>query len=115
LVALIGFEISANAQVCKISESNDNVEIISCNIIGNQVVVNVSNDSRDIGANVTVSVTVKYSNSNGTNCGTQEVPLTGKGLSLAGKSVEIKIDIPSKSSYIPCAVSANSITGTKCL
>jgi len=115
LVVVIGFGIDAGAQVCKISGSNDNVEVMSCYIVGNQVVVNVSNDSNDIMANVTVSVTVKYSSANGTNCGTIEIPLNGKGLANAGKYTEIKIDIPVKNGYKPCEVTPKSITGTKCL
>ena len=64
-MTLLLFAVISNAQVCKISNSNDNVEVFSATIInGSSVAVTVGNDSQDISANVTVEVTVTYESSN---------------------------------------------------
>ena len=53
--------IFVEAHVCKISDSNDNVEVFSASIVdGSRVEVTVGNDSQDISANVTVEVVVVY-------------------------------------------------------
>jgi hypothetical protein len=115
VVAVIGLSFCVNAQVCKINGTNDNVEVMSCNIVGNQVLVKVSNDSRDISANVTVSVTVEYAHASGGGCGTKTASLSGKTQSFANDYATIEIDIPIKDGYKPCRVEATSILGTKCM
>ena len=98
----------ANAQVCKISETNDNVEVFSCFINDGNAVVTLSNDSNDIQANVTVTIAVKYGNYTRT--------YTGKALAKPGTSTELKIPIDSKvKGETPNSVTVTSLTGTKCL
>ena len=64
LVALIGISYVANAQSCKISGTNDGSTILCTDqhLDGNKVVVNLSNDSENTCANVTVTVEVTYEN-----------------------------------------------------
>ena len=65
LLALVGFFSNVSAQVCKINESGDNVEVFSAIIESeNTVAVTVGNDSQDISANVTVTVEVTYKKGN---------------------------------------------------
>lgn len=60
MIALICFGAIAKAQVCKISGSNDSVEVFDSyiDLANDQIVVTVGNDSNDISANVTVTVQV---------------------------------------------------------
>lgn len=98
------------AQVCKISSSNDNVEVFSATIVnGSSVAVTVGNDSQDISANVTVEVIVTYESSNYTK--------TYTGKKVARPNTETVIEIPIATSYYerkPTSVKVTSISGTKC-
>ena len=112
---LLGAAESASAQVCKISDTNDNVEVFSAFLSSSdQVTVVVSNDSKDISANVTVKVNVTYGTPGLASAIVQEH--TGKGLAKPNGSAEILIDIPEKvGNKVASAVQAISISGTKCL
>lgn len=105
------------AQVCKISDQGDNVEIFDATIIGNDVVVTVANDSKDIAANVTVTVEVTYEHVYGGGRTAKET-LSGKGTiypsSQVNQSQTIKIRIPQKDKYEPTSVRPTGISGTKC-
>ena len=109
---LLGLFGVCQAQVCKISESNDNVEIFSAVIEdGNTVIVTVSNDSKDISANVTVVVEVTYSNG-----GTKQ--FSGKVKAEPNQESIIRIPIPeflNNRNNTPKKVVAKEITGTKCM
>lgn len=112
---LLGFFTIANAQVCKISNSNDNVEVFSANIIdGLRVEVTVGNDSQDISANVTVEVEVTY------NYGNLSDKKTFTGKKVAKPNAETIINIPidksyPNSKYTPSSVRVTGISGTKCI
>lgn len=117
ILALICFGATTNAQVCKISGTNDNVEVFTCytDVANNQVVVRVSNDSNDISANVTVTVEVTGAQRSGYP-GTRSVTVTGKGLAKPNGPTDIRIDMPSgwtllQSSVVKCT----DIDGSKCI
>lgn len=102
-----------DAQVCKISNSNDNVEVFSASLVDNsKVEVTVGNDSQDISANVTVEVVVIYGNKNYTK--------TYSGKKIAEPNRETIITIPISQTYSsnipnePTSVSVSKISGTKC-
>lgn len=100
-----------NAQVCKISQSNDNVEVYSCYLTDNNsaVLVTVGNDSQNISANVTVTVEVTY----GANT---KKTFSNKGLAKPNQTSEISIPIPSEVGSLKAkSVTVISITGTKCI
>lgn len=110
LLSLIGLFSNLSAQVCKISESGDNVEVFSAYIEnGNTIVVTVGNDSKDVLANVTVTVEVTY-----------EVPsvkaeFSGKKIAQPYQETIIKINIPEKMyNRKATSVKVKEITGTKC-
>ena len=101
----------ANAQVCKISGSGDNVEVFGAVIDCDTVRVTVSNDSESIYANITVRVDVTYT-------GGAEVTssFTGRGLAKPHQSSIIAIGIPEKiGGKIPTRVKVTGISGTKCI
>lgn len=109
------FTFSANAQVCKISDENDNVEVMSANFIDdNTIVVVVSNDSKEISANVTVTVNVtNYNKSGSYHSGT--LNLTGRALAKPNGPTEIRIKLPSGCSRRDNSmIDVIGITGTKC-
>ncbi|MDE5551191.1 MAG: hypothetical protein K2I99_07590 [Bacteroidaceae bacterium] len=109
LWTVIGF---ANAQVCKISNSGDNVEVFSAVIEGNTVKVTVSNDSENISANVTVTVKVTYSNGMRTE---RTMTFSGKELCKPNKPTLITIPISEQQNGLKATkVEVVSITGTKC-
>jgi hypothetical protein len=115
LFALICFGSTAMAQVCKISGSNDNVEVFTCytDVAKNQVVVRVSNDSNEISANVTVTVEVRNVKQGSSR---KKLTLTGKGLAKPNGPTEIRIDIPSGYELLnESTVQCTNISGTKCL
>ncbi len=106
------FMSTANAQVCKISDSGDNVEIFSTSIVANsQVNIIVGNDSQDISANVTVQVKVTYTNN---------YSKTYTGKKIAGPNCETTIVIPIDPIYPeggkgrPKSVEVISFSGAKC-
>ena len=112
LLSLIGLFSNLSAQVCKISESGDNVEVFSASIVmDNQVNIIVGNDSQDISANITVQVKVNYANS-------KTKTFTGK--KTARPNAETIIEIPidptygNGSSAKPISVEVVGISGTKC-
>lgn len=114
MFALICFGATGKAQVCKISGTNDNVEVFGCHTDAenNQVIVTVSNDSNDISANVTVTVEVKGT----VNCGSCTTTVEGKGLSKPGQSTQIKIKVPSSFKLTENSRSkCTGISGSKCL
>ncbi|GHT34595.1 hypothetical protein FACS189434_11040 [Bacteroidia bacterium] len=108
--------ISANAQTCTISGADDGstVEVQSCYLSGDKVIVNVINDSKDIAANVTVSVTVTYKF--GTLTKTESYQ--GRNIALARVSTPIEIPVNTEwsadSRYTVYSATANSVSGTKC-
>lgn len=113
-----GVAATTDAQVCKISNSNDNVEIFSAVLNRpDQVTVTVSNDSKDISANVTVGVKVTYQRTDpqwGTS--TKEQTYSGKGRALPNQETLIFIDIPETiGAYEAKSVKPISISGTKCM
>ncbi|MBR0055583.1 MAG: hypothetical protein IJP65_09840 [Bacteroidales bacterium] len=116
LAVIIGLSTSANAQVCKISNSNDNVEIFSAVIENdNTVAVTVGNDSQSVSANVTVEVEVTYKDSYPR---TKTKKFYGKNVAKPNTTTIVKIPIDSSypdSSYKPVSVKALNITGTKCM
>ena len=111
LLTLICFGATAKAQVCKISGSNDNIEVFSCytDVENNQVVVIVSNDSNDISANVTVTVEVKM--------GSVTKTVYGKARALPNQNTKIEIPMKSEGVKIGSGTTARctDISGTKCL
>jgi hypothetical protein len=112
---LISFGISANAQSCVISGAADGstVEIQSCYLNDDNVIVNVINDSKDIAANVTVSVEVTYKYGNAT----KTCSYSGKEISLARVPTKIEIPITKEypsAGYVANSVKAISVSGTKC-
>ena len=112
---LLGMYFASSAQVCKISDSGDNVEVFSASLVDEHTVsVVVGNDSQDKSANVTVSVSVKYKN---TSNNTKEYTFTGKVIAKPNQTTEIKVDIPEKDNQgrTPVSVKVTGITGTKCL
>ncbi len=117
LIMLCTYYIS-EAQVCKISNSNDNVEVFSASIVdGSRVDVTVGNDSQDISANVTVEVTVTFESSRYSNNYSKNY--VGKGVASPNQETIIKIPIdttyPSKPDFKPTSVKVVGISGTKCL
>lgn len=107
---------SCFSQVCKISNSNDNIEVFNVYFSENNTAkVIISNDSNDTNANVTVTIDVVYKS------GVSEKTMTysGKGLSKASSTSEIIIPITptwnNNDSYMPSSVKATRISGTKCL
>lgn len=117
MFALICFGATAKAQVCKISGSNDNVEVFTCytDVAKNQVVVRVSNDSNEISANVTVTVEVKNVKQSGYS-NLKKLTLTGKELAKPNGPTDIKIDIPSGYTLLnESTAQCTNISGTKCL
>lgn len=112
LLLLFAFR-AVDAQVCKISNSNDNVEVFSASIVDDsKVEVTVGNDSHDISANVTVEVVVTYGNKTCTK--------TYSGKKIAKPNSETVITIPISSTYSstisnrPTSVTVSGISGTKC-
>lgn len=107
LWAVVSF--ADNVQVCRISGSGDNVEVFSAFIEnGNTVKVTISNDSKDISANVTVTVKVTYEYAHITET------YSGKELAKPGPT-EITIPISEKKNGKKATkVEVISITGTKC-
>ncbi len=114
--ALFCLYATTNAQVCKISNSNDNVEIFSAVIENdNTVAVTVGNDSQSVSANVTVEVEVTYKDSYPR---TKTKKFYGKNVAKPNTTTIVKIPIDSSypdSSYKPVSVKALNITGTKCM
>lgn len=112
LVALICFGATSNAQVCKISGSNDSVEVFDSYLdaANNQIVVTVGNDSNDISANVTVTVQVRVYNN-----GWSTQTFTGKTLAKPNQTTTIKIK-PTGGYMIKddSKIIKVDISGTKC-
>ena len=108
MFALICFGATAKAQVCRISGTNDSVEVFDCYVDAenNQVVVIVSNDSNDISANVTVTVEIQMGN----------VTKTVSGKGRANPNQNTKITIPVQGIKMGPNTKANctGISGTKC-
>ncbi|MBQ7734579.1 MAG: hypothetical protein IJT61_01415 [Bacteroidales bacterium] len=116
LAVIIGLSTGANAQVCKISSSNDNVEVFSAYIVdGSRVEVTVGNDSQSVSANVTVEVEVTYKDSNRT----KTKKYSGKDVAKPNTTTVIKIPInpthPDSPIYKAVSVKVLGITGTKCM
>ncbi len=112
--ALLCICATTDAQVCKISNSNDNVEIFSAYVIdGSKVQVTVGNDSQSISANVTVEVEVTFKGRNDS----KKVQYSGKKVAKPNSEtvIEIPIKNPNESYYKDISVKVLGITGTKCL
>lgn len=117
LVAFLGISYAANAQVCKISGSNDNVEVFSCypDVANNKIMVTVSNDSQDISANVTVEVKVT-GYKDGTSNKSGSFTVTGKCLAKPNQTTSLEIRIPNGYKLTDSSnVSCSKISGTKCI
>ena len=111
--SLYGF---ANAQVCKISDEGDNVEVFSADIEdGNTVVVTVGNDSQNNSANVTVKVEVIYCQEGYSN-NTSKYSCEGKVIAQPNTESVLRIRIPEKDKQgrVPKSAKVTSISGTKC-
>lgn len=110
LLVMAFFVSNVSAQVCKINESGDNVEVFGAYIEnGNTVLVTVGNDSKDISANVTVTVEVTYEVSS------VKAEFTGKKIAQPNQETIIKINIPEKKGNRKAtSVKVKEITGTKC-
>lgn len=110
-ILLTGLISIASAQVCKISDSGDNVEVFGAVIEdGNTVVITVGNDSQNNSANVTVTVEVIYEVSS-----VKEV-VTGKVIAKPNQESIIRISIPEKKgNRKPTSVKVTGISGNKCL
>lgn len=108
LTGLISF---TTAQVCKISDTGDNVEVFGAVIEdGNTVVVTVGNDSQNNSANVTVTVEVTYEVTS-----VKEV-FSGKVIAKPNQESIIRISIPEKKNgRRATSVKVKEITGNKCL
>lgn len=116
LLALVGLFSNVSAQVCKISSSNDNVEVFSAYIVDGSIVeVTVGNDSQSVSANVTVEVEVTYKDSR--NIKTKKY--SGKDVAKPNTTTSIKIPInPTYPDWPSCkavSVKVLDITGTKCM
>lgn len=117
ILAFLGLCSVSSAQVCKISGENDNVEVMQAFFEDEStVVVVVSNDSKDISANVTVSVDIKGLNK-GSGCCYELTNLTGKGRALPNQDTQIKIKLPSpyKQNQDKTRITVKNISGSKCL
>lgn len=116
LVASLFVITVSQAQVCKISESNDNVEVYSCYLTNNNstVTITVGNDSQNIAANVTIEIEVLYKFASGVS---RSRTYTGRGLAKANSTTEIIINILPEidGGAKPVSVSTKGISGTKCL
>lgn len=104
------------SQVCKISDSNDTVEVFSYAVKDNTIVeVTVSNDSQSNSANVTVVIQAKYKFGSSEQKETYE----GKGLAKANSSSVIAIPVRpnwnNNINYRLVSVEVLDIKGTKCL
>lgn len=109
--AMVCMAMNANAQVCRISESNDNVEVFSCYLTDNNsaVAVTVGNDSQNISANVTITVEVSYNSS-------LKKTYSAKVIAQPNQTTDIKINIQQKvNNWEAQSVKVISLTGTKCL
>ena len=114
--ALFCLYATTNAQVCKISSSNDNVEVFSAYIVdGSRVEVTVGNDSQSVSANVTVEVEVTYKSSNLT----KTKKYSGKDVAKPNTTTAIKIPInathPDAPTCKAVSVKVLGIAGTKCM
>lgn len=114
LLAMLFTATLSKAQICKISENNESVEVFSTVLSDNKdsVTVVISNDSADKAANCTVTVEVNYKYSHSSARQTKEY--TGKGMVKPQSSCEIVIPI-ALYDYEVTSVRAKSITGARCL
>lgn len=115
VVALICLGVTAKAQnVCKISGSNDSVEIFSkyVDVANNQIVVTVGNDSNDISANVTITGRVEGALRDGRRGGQN---FSGKTIAKPNQTTEIRITLPGGTKLDnETKITEISISGTKC-
>ena len=118
LVAVVCLGVAVSAQnVCKISGSNDNVEIFNSyiDVANNKLVVTVGNDSNDISANVTITADVTV-----VSCPTcsslKKITISGKEIAKPNQTTSITI--PLSNPYIftnNSEIKDVKISGTKCL
>ena len=117
LIISVAFFFNVNAdeqKVCKISGSNDNVEVFSAEFANEEktlVNVTVSNDSKDIHANVTVTVEVTYKN------GVKKT-FVGKDLAKPQTTTQINVKIDpylNNTSNPATSVECTQITGAECI
>ena len=111
MFALICFGATAKAQVCKISGSNDSVEVFDSyiDVTHNRIVVTVGNDSNDISANVTITVEV----ANVLNGSRSTQTLTGKTIAKPNQTTAISIK-PNGKLDDSSKIKEIKISGTKC-
>jgi hypothetical protein len=116
LIAIIGFSVTMSAQSCTINGADDGstVAVKSCYMSGDNVTVNVINDSKDIMANITVTVEVTYKWGSSTKVQRYE----GREIALSGVTTKIELPIDKKHTednrYEATSVKAISISGKKC-
>ena len=89
LIAFFCITVASQAQICKISGANDNVEVQDVTWQGYHVYVTVGNDSQDISANVTIEVEVEYEYFN--SPGTFKKSFSAKKTVKPNGETEIKI------------------------
>lgn len=110
IVPLLFFCFSANAQSCKISGSNDGSSILCTgqHMEGNNVIVNLSNDSENTCANVIVVVKVTYEGG-----ATQE--FEGRGKSCPNQDAAISVYINTENKGKPYKkYEVTRVSGNKC-
>lgn len=107
--------LSSNAQICKISDMNDTVEVLGAYLDSNKqsAVVTVSNDSQYISANINVTVEVCYKY----RSFTETKQFVGRNLATPQQTTTIIIPIDasgSKEWFLPVSVKVTAISGAKC-
>lgn len=109
LVALIGTCVATNAQSCKISGTNDGstIMVTQDRLEGDNVIVNLDNDSESTCANVTVTVTVSYNN------GTSK-SFEGRVKSCPNQSSSVAIPIQKQNGSSKMKNYKVSVSGNKC-
>lgn len=111
LVALIGISFAVNAQSCKISGSNDGstIMVTGQHMDGDEVIVNLSNDSESTCANVTVVVEVTYADKS-------KLSFEGRGKSCPNQEAAISVSINLKNNKGKDwdKYEVKSVSGNKC-
>lgn len=107
LVTLMGFCFAANAQSCEIKGATEKSTVMVTNDYqdGNQIVVNLENDSERTCANVTVEVEVSYYH------GRNQI-FTGSDKSCPNATCVIKVNVDNINDMKGYKV--KKVSGTKC-
>lgn len=108
------FHIESAAQICKISGTNDTIEVFGANYNNGTIEIILSNDSK-FGANVSIAVEVKYVNGK-----TTEVrSFQKKALAKPMQSTVVTMNVPTSVSALNNVLqydsfTVKSISGNKC-